>query len=226
MNKFKEGSKTQINYIMAAATARRTIPSRMEPYFKRIIEGPPLKANEKMQYEGVRLMTFKDWPRWGAVWPTVLAKAGFFYTKTADQVACFCCGGRLKTWEAGDSPMTEHKRFFPRCRFVRGRDSTNVPLGETPEVPSCGQNSSKSGYYSQLANSSGPAFMDHSTAVDVRGALSTVTLRSCAFRRDSQAVGNVSIEKDGINNRQSSQVSSANCCLCYAVLYCLLKTCS
>ena len=150
-NKFKKGSKTQINYIMAAATARRTIKLTMEPYFKRIIEGPPLKANEKMQYEGVRLMTFKDWPRWGAVWPTVLAKAGFFYTKTADQVACFCCGGRLKTWEAGDSPMTEHKRFFPRCRFVTGRDSTNVPFGEAPVVSSCGQNSSKSDYYSQLA---------------------------------------------------------------------------
>ena len=186
----------------------------MHMYFVRKVRGPQFKGHEEMQYEGIRLITFKDWPGWGAVWPTLLAKAGFFYTKTADQVACFCCGGRLKTWEAGDSPMTEHKRFFPRCTFVMGRDSTNVPLGEAPEVPS-----SKSGYYNQLAkraaaDSSGPAFMDHSTAVDVRGALSTVTLRSCAFRRDAQAAGNVSFEKDGINNRQSSQVSSVNCCLC------------
>ena len=32
--------------------------------------------------------------------------------------------------------MVEHNHFFPRCSFVTGRDSTNVPLGEAPEVPS------------------------------------------------------------------------------------------
>ncbi|KAK2182416.1 hypothetical protein NP493_354g01007 [Ridgeia piscesae] len=73
----------------------------------------------------------------GGLWPTLLAKAGFFYTKTADQVACFCCGGRLKTWEAGDSPMNEHKRFFPQCSFVTGRDSSNVPLGEAAKEHLC-----------------------------------------------------------------------------------------
>ena len=329
------------------ATARRTIPPRLGPYFKRINDGPPFKANEEMQYEAVRLMTFKDWPKWGAVWPTVLAKAGFFYTKTADQVACFCCSGRLKTWESGDSPMDEHKRFFPRCRFVMGRDSTNVPLGEAPEVSSCEQNSSKSGYYTQVAKRaaadssrhclpqsvprskvntpgrsaagldqhSGPASMDQSAttvkgtrgltsvpysannnglsghlsmaagglsmasggilsltieqlqamkleskrlesfskwptsaygcpddlaktglfyfgnADHVRCAFCMVTLRdwkpdddpaevhqnsssTCAFLKDAQAAGNVSIEEERINNRQSSQVSSVNCCLC------------
>ena len=131
-----------------------------------------------MQYEAVRLKSFKDWPNWAAVWPTLLARAGFYYTKTADQVACFCCSGRLKTWEAGDSPLTEHKRFFPQCRFMTGRDSTNVPLGEapeveTPEVPPCGQSSctkAKSGYYVQLAKRvagldqhSGPTSLNHST---------------------------------------------------------------
>ena len=132
---------------------------RMVPYFQRQVNGPPFRGNEEMQYEGVRLNTFKDWPNWAAVWPTLLARAGFYYTKTADQVACFCCSGRLKTWEAGDSPLTEHKRFFPQCRFMTGRDSTNVPLGEAPEVearevPSSGQSSrtqTKSKYYVQRA---------------------------------------------------------------------------
>ena len=111
-------------------------------YFVRKVRGPQFKGHEEMQYEGIRLITFKDWPGWGSVWPTLLAKAGFFYTKTADQVACFCCGGRLNTWEARDSPMTEHKHFFPRCRFVTGQDNTNVPLGgstiESPPVTTSG----------------------------------------------------------------------------------------
>ena len=110
---------------------------RMGPYFKREIRGPPFQGNEEMRYGGVRLKTYKNWPKWGAVWPTLLARAGFYYTGTADQVACFCCGGRLKSWESGDSPMTEHKRFFPRCRFVTGRDSTNVPLGEAAKEHLC-----------------------------------------------------------------------------------------
>ena len=137
----------------------------MDVYFGRKVKGPPFKRHEEMQYEGIRLTTFKDWPSWGSVWPTLLAKAGFFYTKTADQVACFCCGGRLKTWEAGASPMTEHKRFFPQCTFVTGRDNTNVPLGgssvESPPVTSGGQDRQRhnthapSNHHSSLASYAG-----------------------------------------------------------------------
>ncbi|KAI0227463.1 E3 ubiquitin-protein ligase XIAP [Lamellibrachia satsuma] len=137
-----------------ATTASTRSEQGMHHYVVRLIKRPPFKGNEEMQYEGVRLKTFNNWPNWAAVWPTLLAKAGFYYTGIADQVACFCCSGRLKTWEAGDSPLTEHKRFFPQCRFVTGQDSTNVPLGEAPEVSSCGLSSrpqTKSKYYVQLA---------------------------------------------------------------------------
>ncbi|KAK2159126.1 hypothetical protein NP493_1745g00011 [Ridgeia piscesae] len=88
-----------------------------------------------MHYESLRLNTFKTWPNWAAAWPTILVKAGFYYTGTADQVACFCCSGHLKNWQAGDSPIAEHKRYFPQCRFVTGRDSTNIPLEKTSEMP-------------------------------------------------------------------------------------------
>ena len=127
-----------------------------------------------MQYEGVRLNTFKKWPNWATVRPTVLARAGFYFTGKEDQVACFCCSGRLKYWAAGDSPLTEHRRFFPQCRFVTGQDSTNVPLGEASEVPSgghCCRTHKKSDHYSQLARRAaagrdqfcGPTSLDNST---------------------------------------------------------------
>ncbi|KAK2159260.1 hypothetical protein NP493_1730g00016 [Ridgeia piscesae] len=85
-----------------------------------------------MHCETLRLNTFKTWPNWAAAWPTLLVKAGFYYTGTADQVACFCCSGHLKNWQAGDSATAEHKRYFPHCRFVAGLDSTNVPPSEMP----------------------------------------------------------------------------------------------
>ena len=144
-----------------ATVASTRCEEGMHHYIVRLVKGPPFKGNEEMQYEGVRLKTFNNWPNWAAVWPTLLAKAGFYYTKTADQVACFCCSGRLKTWEAGDSPMTEHKRFFPQCRFVTGRDTRNVPLGEAAVVPSGGHGShtcnphAPSNYYSSLASYAG-----------------------------------------------------------------------
>ena len=161
-----------LTYIMATAMVSSSM--RMGPYITRLVKGPRFRRNEEMQYEGVRLNTFKNWPNWAAVWLTVLARAGFYCTGTEDQVACFCCSGRLKSWEAGDSPLTEHRRFFPQCRFVTGQDSTNVPLGEASEVPSgghCSRTNKKSDYYSQLASGAaagrdqfcGPTSFGHTT---------------------------------------------------------------
>ena len=107
----------------------------MEIYCRRKVAGPPFKDGEEMKFEGVRVTTFIDWPKRAKMWPTRLAKAGFYYTGRQEQVACFSCGGRLNTSKAGNSPMTEHKCLFPRCKFVTGCDSTNVPLGETLETP-------------------------------------------------------------------------------------------
>ena len=111
-----------------------TTVSGMDAYFERLVKGPPFADNDEMRYEGVRLKTYTEWPSWGAVWPTLLARAGFYYTRSADEVVCFCCSLRLKSWEAGDSPSAEHKRFFPQCRFVTGEDSGNVPLGGTAKI--------------------------------------------------------------------------------------------
>ncbi|KAK2177280.1 hypothetical protein NP493_608g00023 [Ridgeia piscesae] len=67
-------------------------------------------------------------------------------------------------------PMTEHKRFFPTCRFVTGQDSTNVPLGEAPVVPS------ETNYYNKLAKqaatghsqASGQSSLNHLTQATMR----------------------------------------------------------
>ena len=50
--------------------------------------------------------------------PESFARAGFFYSGTADNVMCFWCGLGLNQWESTDDPMVEHVRFTPRCTWL------------------------------------------------------------------------------------------------------------
>ncbi|KAM9269929.1 E3 ubiquitin-protein ligase XIAP isoform 2-T3 [Cariama cristata] len=61
-----------------------------------------------------------------------------------DQVACFCCGGKLKKWEPSDRAWSEHKRHFPKCFFVLGWDVGNVPSESIPaELADSGLNNAQ-----------------------------------------------------------------------------------
>ena len=57
-----------------------------------------------------------------------LARAGFFFTGSADRVQCAFCENVLRNWEPNDQPMYEHRRHFPRCPFVLGQDVGNVQV--------------------------------------------------------------------------------------------------
>ncbi|NXG79696.1 XIAP ligase, partial [Baryphthengus martii] len=83
--------------------------------------------NPAMCSEETRLTSFHNWPLNSPLTPEELASAGFYYTGVSDQVACFCCGGKLKQWEPSDRAWSEHKRHFPNCLFVLGREVGNVP---------------------------------------------------------------------------------------------------
>lgn len=50
--------------------------------------------------------------------PESFARAGFYYSGTADNVMCFWCGLGLNHWEATDDPVNEHVRFTPRCTWL------------------------------------------------------------------------------------------------------------
>ncbi|NWS15994.1 XIAP ligase, partial [Pachyramphus minor] len=89
--------------------------------------------NPAMCSEETRLKSFHNWPLNDQLTPKELANAGFYYTGVGDQVACFCCGGKLKNWEPTDRAWSEHKRHFPKCLFVLGRDVGNVPSESVPD---------------------------------------------------------------------------------------------
>ncbi|NWV06752.1 XIAP ligase, partial [Ptilonorhynchus violaceus] len=88
--------------------------------------------NPAMCSEETRLKSFHNWPLNGQLTAQELANAGFYYTGVGDQVACFCCGGKLKNWEPSDRAWSEHKRHFPKCLFVLGRDVGNVSSESIP----------------------------------------------------------------------------------------------
>ncbi|XP_066437788.1 E3 ubiquitin-protein ligase XIAP isoform X2 [Eleutherodactylus coqui] len=93
-----------------------------EPEFPRYIN---------MCSEEARLKTFKNWPSYVRQKPKELANAGLFYTGINDLVKCFCCGGKLMNWEPSDVAWTEHRKHFPDCLYVLGRDVGNVALEPT-----------------------------------------------------------------------------------------------
>lgn len=76
---------------------------------------------DNMSTFAVREATFSGWPN-AAVRPFMLALAGFFYTgkeQHSDEVTCYVCRLKLKTWDPENSPLTRHKEESPFCEFVR-----------------------------------------------------------------------------------------------------------
>lgn len=87
-----------------------------------------------MRKESNRLKTFQMNPPWPKDYVDIkkLAKAGFFYTFSGDNVHCAFCRGQVCRWDREDDPLTEHARHFTTCPFIMGGEVGNEPLGEDP----------------------------------------------------------------------------------------------
>nr|CAB3225545.1 baculoviral IAP repeat-containing protein 7-B-like [Phallusia mammillata] len=77
-------------------------------------------ANPHMRNETNRLQTFNQ--EWGDAQvdatSSELAKAGFFYLGSRDQVKCWYCNGGLRNWEPDQEPWAEHAKWYPSCEFL------------------------------------------------------------------------------------------------------------
>ena len=101
------------------------------PFVLGDVENVPISYETRLQGmkdEEHRLMTFTRWPKDFAIAPQNLARAGFFYTGTDDQVQCAFCEKTLMNWDHGDDPMTEHWKHVPKCPFVLQYDVGNIPI--------------------------------------------------------------------------------------------------
>ncbi|XP_005109671.1 putative inhibitor of apoptosis [Aplysia californica] len=84
--------------------------------------------------ELIRFGTFVGWPgsdiHCKSVKPSAidLAKTGFYFTGSSDEVCCFACGLVVKDWERHHDPIVVHATRSPRCPMVLGRDHSNSPV--------------------------------------------------------------------------------------------------
>lgn len=86
---------------------------------------------KNLQFESVRRATFKNW-NVKFLTPEQMAKAGFFYTQSDDQVQCYLCRGVIGYWEKGDDPWVEHEKHYPNCPLIQGSAVTNIPVDDSP----------------------------------------------------------------------------------------------
>lgn len=65
-----------------------------------------------------------------------LLSLGFFYTHIRDIVRCPFCDVEVMSWEEGDDPMEDHKKWKPTCRFIRNIPGNgNIPIASDSSVP-------------------------------------------------------------------------------------------
>lgn len=81
----------------------------------------------RLNYEEERKKSFDTWPVHYPVDPARLAKAGFYYSGTGDEVICFSCQGHVKNWNYGDIVLKKHSDLYPDCDFIKNM-SNNVPF--------------------------------------------------------------------------------------------------
>ena len=80
--------------------------------------GDDISIQEKMMFEGNRLISFQTWPPNANAYAFQLARSGFYYSGDSDEVICFACEGRIRDWQKKDNPMQKHIQQFPNCPFV------------------------------------------------------------------------------------------------------------
>lgn len=88
--------------------------------------------------ERLRLESYAGYPS-HAVDVRLLAKAGFFFTRSEDIVRCAFCDVEVGRWEEGDDPVVEHRKWSKNCPFLsHPLDVDNIvvdPSGPPPPLP-------------------------------------------------------------------------------------------
>ena len=85
--------------------------------------------SKKMNSELARNSTFKYWRYYSQVWPTSLARAGFYHVPAEAMVKCYACNLQIPDtyWKSGRTPEEVHQEMSPNCGHVAG--TSNIQMG-------------------------------------------------------------------------------------------------
>ena len=105
--------------------------SRFIEYHYKELENGILNP-ELMKCEQLRINSFKDRPfeTYKGVWPSQLAKAGFYFDPRTTETVCFWCPIRIPAshWKRGTNPLEVHRAKSPDCEFLAGGCEENIPF--------------------------------------------------------------------------------------------------
>ncbi|XP_053389605.1 baculoviral IAP repeat-containing protein 3-like [Mercenaria mercenaria] len=82
----------------------------------------------RMNHEWARYESFKTFPEESAVSSLRLAQAGFYFSGKGEEAVCFFCGLSNGKWTNKESVIELHKRLSPKCKFINGERTENVPI--------------------------------------------------------------------------------------------------
>ena len=95
---------------------------KYQPNVNDVIYGAPLTnltiEQAQMKELDNRRHSFKNWPENAPVSGMSLAEAGFYFIGPSDRVRCAFCRKKVKHWQRGDHPISEHKRISPFCSYL------------------------------------------------------------------------------------------------------------
>jgi len=97
------------------------------PLKKQPLEDEKPSCGHPMYYEKNRLNSFVGWPV-RCIEPSLLARAGFFFTHKEDVVRCPFCNLEIYQWHQDDVPLVDHRKYSPLCPFVRNLPCGNIPM--------------------------------------------------------------------------------------------------
>ena len=87
---------------------------------------------EHMKCEQLRFNSFKHRPfeTYKGVWPSQLAKAGFYFDPRTSETVCYWCHIRIPAshWKKGTNPIIVHRSQSPNCEYITGQCKENVPF--------------------------------------------------------------------------------------------------
>lgn len=112
----------------------------MENYLKCDCREPIYSKVMALNMESVRLQTFYT-NNWNShINPQVLARQGFYYLKTNDNVRCYFCHLEIGMWQKNDDPLIEHLKYSPFCPIFMKKENKlkntttsamdNIPINE------------------------------------------------------------------------------------------------
>lgn len=122
--------RPQVLFTIAPSVVQEVTPASVKEVLDQMSLGINVPVAVSMRHETLRLATYRNYPNNHKPYAIKLAKAGFYFAGTADELVCYCCGRRKSNWLVTDDPIEVHSNMSPNCRFLTNNRAVNSPVSQ------------------------------------------------------------------------------------------------